>query len=88
MLNLAIIVSSRKPLTKWYKIYVVRFLVIKCNSGPEVSQIFSNGHQCLNVLGPKCLTSEVSVHRSLSRLLPTIMLINNLLNNNLRIDST
>ena len=50
MMNLAII-SSWKPLTKWYKINVVRFLVIRSNSGAEMSWVRS-------VLSP-----EVSVHR-------------------------
>jgi len=52
-----------KTLTKWYKIYVVRFLVIKSNSGAEVSKTVRHWcwtvswilrHQCRNVLGPKC----------------------------------
>jgi len=56
---------------KCHKTYIVLFLIIKSISGAEVSKTFRHWcrsvswtlwHQCRNVLGRKCLRSEVSVH--------------------------
>jgi len=62
-----------KPLTKWYKIYVVRFLVIKVIVVPKCLKIFSLVPKCpldtaemswvRSGLGPKCPYTEQSATR-------------------------